>query len=208
MILIPTVSIGNVPQLAADLLIYTYGFKLLEILNAEDLCPIVGPLDYVDEPNDFTPRKGVSTPCQLYGLEDNYIVHVRSPPVTNHKKLFLQNLKDQLPSGPVLIIGSANQGMRSSDAKTSDILHIAAQDCDKAKALMETGYLSQGLECFKCPAIVLCTYEGDNRQDAHTLAREVAAKMNLPEKNLVEPVSWKKLYGSSPPLRVEDGIYV
>lgn len=205
MIIIPSVSLGNVPQLALDLLIHTYGFEPVKVLSDESLCPFIGPMDYS---SSSKPSKGIATACQLFKLGDSYIVQVRSPPLLGHKAQFVRQLKSELTehlsNEQYIAIGSALAGVSDSGSLSS------ITETQSATSLPDSGYLPELLKQFgeSMTALVSWVHEGDNSIDAINMARAIIQKLGWEQpENLVQPVSWSKLYGSSVPLGIENGLY-
>ncbi|THH06511.1 hypothetical protein EW145_g4032 [Phellinidium pouzarii] len=84
-LVVPVVSVGNVSQLAVDLLIATIGLKQIGIFDARDLVPVAGPREE---------GSGISTPLELYGKDgvDVVVIQQRSPVVKSHKESFSTSL--------------------------------------------------------------------------------------------------------------------
>lgn len=197
-VLVPSVSIGNVPQLAVDLLLSTYDeFELVKCLDDEYLSPFAGPRDFTEGPQP----KGVATAAQLYRKGDIYIVQLRSPVLPFQKHNFAEQLKKELPSDDVLIVSSANAGARIQQGLP--LLTISKPN----EPLQDSGFTQEALECFKCETVVLYTYEGDNIEDARQLAQVLVGKLGLEPRQFKTPVSWRHIYGKDVPLGLEQGIY-
>ena len=201
-VIVPCVSVGNVPQLAIDLLIHTYGFKLVRSLDDVHLYPFAGPLDGVNS----VPEHGISTACQLFQLGDISILQLRSPPLNGHKRAFLQSVVDVVGDSDVLVVGSANAGMQFSDFGHEKIKEFTSSTVPQL--IPESGYFVDAFDYFKtATGVVLFTYEGDNIQSAKLLATELCQRLGLDEKAFVHPFSWKRVYGNSIPLGIEQGLY-
>lgn len=199
-VVLPTVSTGNVPQLALDLLIYTYGFKLVKSLDDEHLYPFAGPLDGLTLPVE----QGLTTACQLFQLNDIELIQIRSPPLPGQKSKFIDAIKSQL-KGKVLVAGSANAGMKLEDLGQ---LRVAEYTKDTIPdRLPESGYAVEAVKALDADAIVLFTYEGDNIANAKELATILAQRLGLPSKPFQQPISWTRVYGKDIPTGVEQGLY-
>lgn len=206
MIIIPSVSLGNVPQLALDLLIHTYGFELVKVLNDESLCPFIGPMDYS---SSKSPVEGIATACQLFKLNDTYVVQVRSPPLVGYKAQFVRQLKSELseliPDTQVVAVGSALAGVNDSGSLSS-ITEVRSTTA----SLPDSGYLPELLKILggDIKALVSWVHEGDNTTDAINMARALIDNLGWEQpQNLVQPISWSKLYGTRVPLGIEYGLY-
>lgn len=245
MLVLPSVSIGNVPQLAIDLLIYTYGFECIKCLDNDDIVPFFGPMDYLGSADgsvsEIPPKTSqdakqdakqdinkieVATAVQLYKLGDVYLILIRSPPVSGRDVPFLTKLFEDADvkkamstdaGQQCIVVGSADAGCHPAGVPSSKI-----EDIPKSSVLKEhnspslssqlpsfpdSGYTSTALEMFGTQAVVSWVYEGDNSIDALELATRIVQLAKLPEKRLVPPISWSRVYGKDIPLGVEEGIY-
>lgn len=199
-LLVPSVSTGNVPQLALDLLIYTYGFKLVKSLDDEHLYPFAGPLDGTALPV----ARGLTTACQLFQLDDISLIQLRSPPIYGHKNKFIESLKEHI-NGEVLVVGSANAGMRLQNLDQPRITEYTKETVPEV--LPESGFMIDAVKTLDARALVLFTYEGDNIGNAREMATLLAETLGLPAKSLVAPISWQRVYGKDIPIGVEQGLY-
>lgn len=201
MLVLPSVSIGNVPQLAVDLLIHTYGFQLVQSLDNDFVVPLIGPLDYVDEP-----AAGIATAVQLYSLGELFLVQIRAPPCAGARTQFLRQLKSDLGDrGDCVVVCSANAGFRAgTNLTTLEVTETADPDAD----LPEAGFAGDALRVFNgSRALVAWVYEGDNFSDAKQLASRLVAELGLALRPFTPPVSWARVYGREPPIGLENGIY-
>lgn len=205
MLLLPTVSIGNVPQLAVDLLIHTYKFELSRSLDNDFVVPVLGPMDYTTHPVD-----GIATAVQLYSLGNINLVQIRSPPCSGSKTAFLEQLYTDLNTAGIntqecVIVSSANAGFRVNGGSNT---HAISTYTEPQPDLPETGFANEALAVFKgSKAVVSWVYEGDNFADAERLAERLVNILDLPVKPFEKPVSWARVYGKEAPLGVENGIY-
>jgi len=85
-LIVPVVSVANVGQLAADLLISSLDLHRIGIFNPKDLVPVVGARE--DD------EAGVTTPLELYSRQDVNIVVIqqRSPVLKSRKDEFISDL--------------------------------------------------------------------------------------------------------------------
>lgn len=196
-VIIPSVSIGNVPQLAIDLLLSTYDFDLVKCLEEECLSPFAGPRDFTDHPQPA----GIATPAQLYRKGDIWIVQLRSPVLPFQKHKFVRQLKLELPQGDTLIVSSANAGARIEQGP--QLVRLSKL----SEPLQDSGFTQEAMESFESEALVLYTYEGDNVADAQQLARNLVERLGLDSRIFKTPISWKHIYGKDAPLGLEQGIY-
>lgn len=204
MLIIPSVSIGNVPQLAVDLLIFTFDFRLVRDLDDSSLCPFLGPADHVkDQPG----TDSLTTPAQLYRLGDDYLVQLRSPPLSGHKREFVQSLINQIPeasSQQVIVLGSANAGVRESVNSNSSV-----EEVDTVSHLPASGFFNEALRTIpNASGLIIWVYEGDNFEDSGRLAKVCMAKLGFPTSTpFITPISWSRVYGHDIPLGFEKGLY-
>ncbi|KAF8002687.1 hypothetical protein HF325_003652 [Metschnikowia pulcherrima] len=73
-LLIPSVSIANIPQLALDLLLHSLDFEKVATLSDEYLYPFISPVDHADKAP--TPR-GVSFGLEVFFCKDKRITLVQ-----------------------------------------------------------------------------------------------------------------------------------
>ncbi|KAG6369546.1 PAC2 family-domain-containing protein [Boletus reticuloceps] len=87
-ILVPVVSVGNVAQLAADLLIASLKLDRVGVFDPKYLVPVVG----AREDSDGT--DGLTTPIELFGEASNTIavIQQRSPVLKSSKQQFTDTL--------------------------------------------------------------------------------------------------------------------
>lgn len=88
-LIIPSISIGNVPQFAVDLLIYTHKLRLVDSLDDLYLYPFASPIDYV------TKRElGISHAAEVYHNKDLNLtlIQQRAPIIPNHTELYVSKI--------------------------------------------------------------------------------------------------------------------
>lgn len=96
-LIVPAVSVGNVPQLAVDLLIYSLDMKLVGRLNEEFVYPFSGPRDspsiLLSDSSNSSKHTGISTAIEVFNSKSLGItvVQVRSPTLPNCRRKFVQN---------------------------------------------------------------------------------------------------------------------
>lgn len=88
-LIIPSVWIGNVPQLAIDLLIHTHNLEKVDSLDDLYLYPFASPVDYVTEP-----KKGISHAAEVFHNKDLNLtlIQQRSPILPYNTKLYVTNI--------------------------------------------------------------------------------------------------------------------
>ncbi|OBA20056.1 hypothetical protein METBIDRAFT_79361 [Metschnikowia bicuspidata var. bicuspidata NRRL YB-4993] len=230
-LLIPSVSIANIPQLALDLLLHSLEFKKVATLSDDYLYPFVSPVDHA---STSQPPGGVSFGLEVFfckgqnltliqqraplmpGFPARHVAEVIVPFVeaSQFKHVVVLHLLDAglargvLP-GDVLIFTSEDVLTESfsslSISKTAtDPTAVIAQDTSPyAKALVDiiSKYSTLSL-------IVIYAYEGDNLYDAQVMGRKSADFLLLRVEEWRSPVSWYGVYGDKPvPLAMEEGMY-
>ncbi|KAL1742483.1 PAC2 family-domain-containing protein [Schizophyllum fasciatum] len=102
-LILPIVSTANVAQLAADILIATFGLRRLAVLDPSYLVPVVGPSEYeADE---------LATAIELYGADSVpfAVVQQRAPVLKAHKQEFVDALlafvQETKPSALITLSG-------------------------------------------------------------------------------------------------------
>lgn len=228
-LVVPSISIANIPQLASDLLIHTLNFCKVDSLSDKYLYPFASPVDYTDKPSD-----GISLGLEVYYSKENNltILHQRSPlmpgfaaahveevlvPFIKEGKfnhvVFLSlsdaGLVEHIAPGGISIYTNEDilsDGLTKLHISESDIQPLAKSPGSGSKyeeALVKSLAASTNLSIF-----VSYVYEGDNFYDAQLLASKVAGVLNVFPKAWKTPVSWFGVYGDKPaPLAIEEGMY-
>ncbi|KAL5485033.1 hypothetical protein ACEPAI_7675 [Sanghuangporus weigelae] len=121
---VPVVSVGNVSQLAADLLIATLGLQQLGVFDPTYLIPVVGA------PEE---GPGITTPLELFGKEgaDILVIQQRSPVLKSRKEAFSASLCEFIQAneiGAVLYLTGVDVTNRSDAQMMSPIYALTAPD--------------------------------------------------------------------------------
>lgn len=225
-LIIPAVSLGNVPQLAMDLLIHTLGLTPSRSLDDTYLHPFASPRDHLP---DLPAPLGISTGLELYEDKDKKIavVQQRSPVVTPYTKKFATDVLVPLAANydRVILVDLTNGGsddvsrLHTIDVVTSDVVlnskveRLSLQDgvpdddddgyLGTTRAVVEARGEKQPSE-----VVVAHVYEGDNTGDAFALADKLASILNLQQQKWQCPVSWTGMYGLRQQSNaMEDGLY-
>ncbi|KAJ1932376.1 hypothetical protein FBU59_006391 [Linderina macrospora] len=111
-LLLPAVSIGNVPQLAIDLFVNTLQLPRIGILDTPHLTPLSGPAGFDHQTNTR------SVPLEVYQTPDKHwtIVQQRSPPLPHHHRAFAQELIEfiqQAGFAKVMLLASSDAALRN-----------------------------------------------------------------------------------------------
>lgn len=109
-LVVPVVSVANVAQLAADLLIASLSLHRVGIFDPRSLVPVVGARE------DDLP--GVTTPLELFGRDDIdvAVIQQRSPALKSSKQDFVDSLLEFIRTSgasAVLVIGGVDMSNRT-----------------------------------------------------------------------------------------------
>ncbi|XP_065078032.1 proteasome assembly chaperone 2-like [Ochlerotatus camptorhynchus] len=227
-LLLPSVSVGNVAQLATDLLIETLKLEKIGLLWHPALIPIVGPPAYDHD------KDRITTTAELYVSEEHklLVLQIRSPLVGALQADLLGKLTDFVRDrqlAEVIVLSSsfahenhqvgarpykymANEKFLSHHSGAVEKLQWNQLE---GNVIHGGGYAVKLLNACSekdVAGFVLFTYvsEGDNTVDAVQLVSLVdqLKKPLLPREEdgvkikLAIPSSWKHLFGNAPPVNV------
>lgn len=232
-LVIPSVSIGNVPQLAVDLLIHNLDLKLVATLDSLFLYPFASPVDYVEEKDDKPVPGAVSTALELYHNKDLNlsVIQQRSPILSGYTQNFLDYLVtivNEFGFGKVVLLDSNDFALKE-DINFEKPLELYSNELTerfKSLKVSNTNDLDKVKDSFTAftnalvteinkvkdvtlQALLMYVYEGDNFFDAQVVAKEVVDLLDVKQpKQLVKPKSWEGVYGDRPiPRSLEDGLF-
>lgn len=234
-LVIPCVSMGNIPQLAVDLLIHT--FSLVHVCDLEDLYlyPFVSPIDRLE--TDLQSPGKFATALQVYHSKEYNltVIQQRSPLISQFRNIHTREVI--LPFilqhnfARILVLDSCDAGLSpSGHAKPVEVIDADANaDAAVAKSLAELKLDESTMRSNKtfspqCQSYINGTsnsnalsrqivlahvYEGDNFGDAETMAASMCPILKLPHTpTWKRPISWKGVYGDRPiPRAMEEGLY-
>ncbi|KAI9505122.1 hypothetical protein GGI25_000372 [Coemansia spiralis] len=137
-LIVPSVSIGNVPQLAVDLIVNTLSLTRVGILASSSLLPISGPPGY-----DHLDEDQRSVPLEIFQTADAKwtVLQQRSPPLPKHHRLFAQETVDFIKQGKfsrVVLLTSSDAALRGDaliDGPQIRSLSVNCQDEQLAERL-------------------------------------------------------------------------
>ncbi|KAG5513905.1 hypothetical protein PMAC_000527 [Pneumocystis sp. 'macacae'] len=232
-LIIPVVSIGNVPQLAVDLLIHSARLSRKIILDHSLLYPFAGARE--DAGVSFC--GGVATALDVFGNSEITVIQQRSPVLPGKKKDFVQNvLIPFIKKGKfneILVLGSTD-ATRRNDAEIKgpkefvlstfqtiselseyfSTLKLISASEKRFPKLPSSGALIPLLEHalfqnIPMTALVMYVMEGDNTEDAKQMAKLAAKayKLDNLSENLQSPQSWEYLFGKKLEIGVEGGMF-
>ncbi|XP_053659208.1 proteasome assembly chaperone 2 [Anopheles marshallii] len=224
--IVPSVSVGNVPQLAVDAVIETLQLEPIGLLWSPALIPIVGAPAFEHTNNDNT----VTTTAELYISKAGklLVLQIRAPLVGPLRQSFLDELSEfvrERKFSRVFLLASCFSHEKF-DIRTGPFRYVAnelyEQTGDAAGRLQDErwtkhvggvihggGYATKLLEALtvrSVPAVIFFMYvsEGDNTAEGLLLARMLNALTGdrlLPagKSDFRWPNSWKHLFGTSHP---------
>ncbi|KAJ2787876.1 hypothetical protein GGI15_000384 [Coemansia interrupta] len=139
-LVVPAVSIGNVPQLAVDLLINTLRAPRIGVIDSPALTPISGPAGY-----DHLDADMRSMPLEIYQSEDEKwtIIQQRAPPLPKHHRIFARELVEYIKSSGfarVVVLASSDAALRTDaliDGSQIRTLSVNMTDGDLAQRLQD-----------------------------------------------------------------------
>lgn len=226
-LVIPSVAVGNVGQLACDLVISSLHMRKIALLYSPAVIPITG----------YDPYKITSTSisgcCELYQCAERKIVILllRAPLVFKYGQQFLNELVDKFKAENIkdIIILTSSFAHEKKHIMTSPFRYVVNELCphiSKLKTLDwveheakgETvkifggGFASLLYEIIKeklVPCLVLYKFasEGDNIPDAYEMVQylnNIVPLFNDSDfySQLVHPVSWNLMFGGPPPRNI------
>ncbi|OAV98839.1 hypothetical protein PTTG_08977 [Puccinia triticina 1-1 BBBD Race 1] len=121
-LVLPVVSLANVPQLAMDLMIHSTHLGPIEkvgILDPQDHIPVIGAIDHTSAlPQSPDTRHQITTPIQVYQSRDKLYTFVqqRSPVIKARKESHVSRMKNWISTAgfaSVLVLVSVDAAARS-----------------------------------------------------------------------------------------------
>lgn len=230
-LLLPTISVANVPQLTVDVLLHTLSFVKVATLNDEYLHSFISPVDYVC--TDEQP-KGVSFGIELYYCKDKNLTMVqqRAPviagfykehvndvimPFVNDAKfknvilfhLMGAGLVENIPIGTLQVYTNEDQLLKSlSELTISEAGYQQLSKTPEVDSPFVNELASAMTPHSNLSILVAFAYEGDNFYDSLNMASKVADLLNIQVTQWRSPVSWAGVYGDKPISNaMEDGLY-
>lgn len=231
-LLLPSISVANVPQLTTDVLLHTLPFVKVGTLNDQFVHSFISPVDYVA--NKARP-KGISLAVELYFCEDRNLalVQLRAPIIAGfhaeHVDQILMPIIEQAQFENVVLFHLMDAGLvehihpgalqvfTNEDRLSKSLSTLKISDSG-FQLLSESPeldspyirYLLGKLDCVtKYSVMVAYAYEGDNFYDSINMASRVSELLDLKISQWNSPVSWFGVYGDKPVSNaMEDGLYV
>lgn len=222
-VVIPSLSVGNVPQLTVDLIIEALKMQKIGLAFHPALVPVLGPAAFAHEPESNT------TSCEVFVSEAKklVVVQLRAPVAAKLLQPFLDKLTEFLVAAhpsQIVVLGSCFSHERHDPAMKRKLEYVGNRQFSEryAKELVDyvqhadnklpyQGFATKLYQTMEdqlqdMPIGVLYAYvsEGDNVPDAKDLAlflNQVIGVLASPadHSSLQYPMSWKLLFGNAGP---------
>lgn len=229
-LIIPSVSIGNIPQLTIDLLIHTLDFEKIGSLSDTYLYPFASPIDHtVDKP-----QTGISNAIEIYYNSKNHVtvIQQRSPIIPSFIGAYVNEIINPFITkcqfAKVFVLDSSDAGLVEEispgtiDVYTQEDFLSKSLESLKLSKKQITSYdhsvygralikaiTDDSSAAPELNVLVTYVYEGDNFYDGEVLANKLVKVMELEQVDKwIKPVSWLGVYGDKPlPNGMEDGLF-
>lgn len=232
-LIIPAISIGNIPQLATDLLLHNLGFTKVGTLLDLYLYPYISGVDHLELQK---PPSGVLFALEVYYNETFKVtlIQQRSPIIPGMTRDHVEKVLGPFASGAefsrILVLDLADAGLEEQTApirvfskgsvnlllgqlnllNSSPVPTIHESEPIENLPRHLDPYTAKLVE-FLSPSLSVVmsfVYEGDNSHDALVMASTVCHMLKLGEVAMEKPVSWFGVYGDRPiPNALEEGLY-
>lgn len=223
-LLVPSVAVGNVSQLACDLLISSLNMVKIGSVYTKAQIPVIGYDPYNLKSENLT------TSCEIYKSDTKKIciLQIRSPLIYKYAKQFLEEVIETFNEKKIkdVIILTSSYAHEKKHILTSSFRYVVSEgnsymekmkieDIEKYEndgdlkilgggfaSLLYKICLEKSLSC-----LILFKYcsEGDNIPDAYDMVSKLIKVLPLFSENkdlfsqLIQPVSWTLLFGRPPP---------
>ncbi|CAO3683738.1 unnamed protein product [Rhizopus microsporus] len=210
-IILPMVSIGNVPQLTADLLIQTFHFERVGFIDTDTVIP-------VSSQREDNNQIGSTTPIEVFQSKDRRwtCIQQRSPTIKEKRKSYVDHitafasqfdqvivltsmdasrrLDSQINSVPFRVLGSGDYVNRSKALgipileESSERIHLPGSGLSR--------HVYKQLED-KATVLIMFALEGDNVQDSIDFGNYIHRVLELEQiTQFTPPKSWEFLFGT------------
>ncbi|XP_049886182.1 proteasome assembly chaperone 2 [Pectinophora gossypiella] len=224
-LIIPSVAVGNVGQLACDLLISSLDMQKIASMYSPALIPVLGY-----DPYDLN-SDNLSSCCEVYKCVSRNVavLQLRAPLVYKYAREFLENLVKTYKEKQIkdIIILSSSFAHEKKHILTSPFRYMTNDICSHKNGIVALNWMEHEspdgtLKIYGggfatllfeissengMPCLILYKYcsEGDNIPDAYDMINYLTDIVPLFKdksdllSQLVQPVSWKLLFGRPPP---------
>lgn len=224
-LIVPSVAVGNVGQLVCDLLVSSLKMTKTATVHSPALIPVIGYDPYDLKSTSLSGSCDLHQ-CSTNKL---LVLQLRAPLVYKYAKTFLSEFVEKIRTKNIkdVIVLSSSFAHEKKHILTSPFRFVANNVCPYRSKITELKWeehesLGSGIKipgggfgpmlyelcAEKClPCLLLYKYcsEGDNIPDAYEMTHYINNILPVFEKNidlkaqLVQPVSWKLLFGRPPP---------
>lgn len=226
--IIPSVAVGNVGQLACDLLISSLDMVKIASVYSPALIPVVGY-----DPYDLNSFK-LSSCCEIYkcAARNLIVLQLRAPLVYKFARPFLVEIVEKFKQKNIkdFVILTSSFAYEKKHISSSPFRYVASESCsqkhkiktlnwleheapDSELTIYGSGFAPLLYEICKeisLPCLLIYKYcsEGNNIPDAYDMVYYISNLLPLfSEKTdltsqLIQPVSWKLLFGRPPPIDI------
>lgn len=193
-VVVPSVTVGNVPQLAVDILVSSLPMQLVGRVHHIDLLPLCG-----GRPDG----EGLVTALEVYYSEEHKMVCLqqRSPVRQGSWNRFYHDLVHALISAGasrfLALVSCEPRYQLDRALETASRLVYTPTLAAKREPCFEGLYLIDVLceQEAQCRALGLYASEGDNAQDGMMLADAVGSIEHVSNVKWVRPASWAGCFG-------------
>ncbi|CAH2095291.1 unnamed protein product [Euphydryas editha] len=224
-LLVPSVAVGNVSQLACDLLISSLNMVKTGSVYTTAQIPVIGYDPY------NLKSESLSTSCEIYKSDSKKIciLQIRSPLIFKYAKQFLEEVIETFKEKKIkdVIILTSSFAHEKKHILSSSFRYIVSEgnpyaekikngDMEKHEnnggdlKILGGGFASLLYKiCLEksLPCLILFKYssEGDNIPDAYDMVNKLTLVCSLFSEDkdvfsqLLQPVSWTLLFGRPPP---------
>ncbi|KAI9276683.1 PAC2 family-domain-containing protein [Phascolomyces articulosus] len=206
-LILPSVSIGNVPQLTCDLLIHTLHPERVGFIANEAVMPIAGPREN---------GTGVSLAVEVFQTKDQKwtIIQQRAPTFKGTRRQYIRDLVafvQKYRFARVIVLTSADASLRTDSQITSTtpfrclgspvngIPELENEELLRGTGIGKSLYKALTEAQVATSMIVMFALEGDNVSDSYHLADVFNTATEIHSSNegpWTPPKSWDYLFGT------------
>lgn len=224
-LILPSVAVGNVGQLACDLLISSLDMKKIATVYSPAFIPVLGY-----DPYDLK-SSTLSGSCELYqcAAKQLIVLQLRAPLVLKYARTFLIEIVEKFKERKVkdIIVLASSFAHERKHILTSPFRYVASDKCPYRSSMNDLKWIEHELvedsmqihgggfasilfeickeKALHCLVLYKYCSEGDNIPDAYDMILQLKSILSLFGENsdlssqLIQPVSWKLLFGRPPP---------
>ncbi|XP_013186314.2 proteasome assembly chaperone 2 [Amyelois transitella] len=227
-LIVPSVAVGNVGQLVCDLLISSLDMQKVASVYSPALIPVLG----YDPYNLNSENLSGCCEIYKSSSRKIVVLQLRAPLVYKYARTFLQDIVERFRVKNIkdIIILTSSYAHEKKHILTSPFRYVSTETCpykSKVKSLnwVEHEFVDTSVKIYgggfasllydicvnnSVPCLILYKYcsEGDNIPDAYEMIQYLSVVLPLFPQNsdllsqLVQPVSWKLLFGRPPPIDI------